>query len=313
MTRALYFDCSAGMKALYETADGMTEILPALELHIGDPERADLPALLAGCTGVLNGHTKMSADLLDALPDLKVIVFLGTGVASYVDMEAAAARGIAAYGIAGYGNRTIAEHTLALMLAGVRRVALLDREMRAGTWRPDSGFELEGKTLGVIGLGGVGRTMVQLGTALGMKVIAWNRSGVPDGVMVESVGIDDLMRRSDVVTMHIDLVPETEGIIDRRRLELLQPHAVLVNAARGALVDEVALADLLAQNRIGHAALDVYGTEPLPADSPFHTLDNVTLTPHAAWVSPEAAERLLRMGIEKLRDELNGLEPGDGI
>ena len=307
--RALYFDCSAGMKALYDTAPGMAELLPSLDFHIGDPDPAALPDLLAGCTGVLNGHTKMPAGLLDRLPDLKVVVFLGTGVASYVDMEAAAARGIAAYGIAGYGNRTIAAHTLALMLSGVRRVARLDREMRAGTWRPDSGFELEGKTLGVVGLGGVGRTMVQLGSALGMKVIAWNRSGVPDGVSVELVEIDDLMARSDVVTLHIDLVPETSGIIDRRRLELLQPHAVLVNAARGALVDEVALADLLTQNRIGHAALDVYGTEPLPADSPFRGLDNVTLTPHAAWVSPEAAERLLRMGIERLRDELAGHRP----
>ena len=136
--RALYFDCSAGMKALYESAPGMADFLPSLNFHIGDPDPAALPDLLAGSTGVLNGHTKMSAELLDALPDLKVIVFLGTGVASYVDMEAAAARGIAAYGIAGYGNRTIAEHTLALMLAGVRRVARLDREMRAGTWRPDS-------------------------------------------------------------------------------------------------------------------------------------------------------------------------------
>ena len=150
--------------------------------------------------------------------------------------------------------------------------------------------------------------MARLGAALGMKVIAWNRSGVPDGVDCGAVEIDTLMAESDVVTLHIDLVPETEGIIDRRRLELMQPHAVLVNAARGALVDELALADLLLARRIGHAALDVYGTEPLPADSPFRTLDNVTLTPHAAWVSPEAATRLLRMGIEKLRDALSGLE-----
>ena len=304
MTRSLYFDCSADMKALYESTDGMADILPSLELHLGNPEPATIPGLLAGCTGVLNGHTRMSAELLDACPDVKVVVFLGTGVASYIDMDAAAARGIAVHGIAGYGNRTIAEHALALMFAGVRGVARLDREMRAGTWRPDSGFELEGKTLGVVGLGGVGQTMVELGAALGMNVIAWNRSGVPDGVACEAVEIDTLMTESDVVTLHIDLVPETEGIIDRRRLELLRPHAVLVNAARGALVDEAALADLMSRGRIGHAALDVYGTEPLPADSPFRRLDNVTLTPHAAWVSPEAATRLLRMGIERLRDAL---------
>ena len=302
--RALYFDCSAELKALYDTIPGISDILPFLDIHIGDPDPVDLPVLLAGYTGVLNGHTKMSAELLEVLPDLKVIVFLGTGVASYVDLDAAATCGIAVCGVAGYGNRTIAEHTLALILSGVRRVVQLDREVRSGTWRPDGGFELEGKTLGVIGLGGVGCTMAQLGAALGMKVIAWNRSGVSGEVDCEAVEIDDLMRRSDVVTLHIDLVPETEKIIDRRRLELLQPHAVLVNAARGALVDEVALADLLAQGRIGHAALDVFGDEPLPADNQFCELDNVTLTPHAAWASPEAAERLLRMGIEKLRDGL---------
>jgi D-3-phosphoglycerate dehydrogenase len=307
MTRTLYFDCSADMKALYESTEGMADILPSLELRLGDPDPSELPGLLSGYTGVLNGHTRMSAELLDACPDVKVVVFLGTGVASYVDMEAAAARGIAVHGIAGYGNRTIAEHSLALMLAGVRGVARLDREMRAGTWRPDSGFELEGKTLGIVGLGGVGRTMAKLGAALGMKVIAWNRSGVPDGVDCDYVEIDTLMAESDVVTLHIDLVPETEGIIDRRRLELLRPHAVLVNAARGALVDEAALAEMLKDGRIGHAALDVYGTEPLPADSPFRGLDNVTLTPHAAWVSPEAATRLLRMGIERLRDAIDEL------
>lgn len=302
MTRLLYFDCGAGMKALYETAPGMVDILPELELHFGDPAPAELPGLLAGCTGVLNGHTKMTADLFAACPDLRVVVFLGTGVASYVDMDAAAAHGVAVHRIAGYGNRTIAEHALSLMLAGVRRIARLDREVRAGTWRPDSGFELEGRTLGIIGLGGVGRVMAGFGAALGMRVIAWNRSGVPAGVDCEPADIDTVMADSDVVSLHIDLMPETEGIIDRRRLELMRPHAILVNTARGALVDEAALAELLRARRIGHAAIDVYGTEPLPSDSPFRGLDNVTLTPHAAWVSPEAADRLLRRGLETLRD-----------
>lgn len=302
MPRALYLDCSERGAAIY--TEKLSDIVPDLALHRGDPEPGEIPRLLAGYDGVLNGHTKLTAETLRACPDLKVVVFLGTGVASYVDMEAAEAQGIAVHRIAGYGDRTIAEHALALMLAGVRGIARLDREVRAGDWRPAGGFELAGKTLGVIGLGAVGRTVAGLGNALGMRVVAWNRSGVPDGVDCEAVEIDDLMARSDVVTLHIDLVPETEGIIDRRRLELMQPHAVLVNAARGALVDEVALADLLAERRIGHAALDVYGSEPLPADNPLRHLDNVTLTPHAAWVSPEAAHRLFRRGLESLRDAL---------
>lgn len=305
MARALYLDCSERGAELY--TEKLADIVPDLELHRGDPKPEDIPKLLAGYDGVLNGHTKLTAEILRACPDLKVVVFLGTGIASYIDMDAAAAQGIAAHRIAGYGDRTIAEHTLALMLAGVRGIARLDREVRAGDWRPAGGFELAGKTLGIVGLGAVGRTVAGLGKALGMRVVAWNRSGVPNGIDCEAAEIDEVMARSDVVSLHIDLVPETEGIIDRRRLELLQPHAVLVNAARGALVDEAALAELLAERRIGHAALDVHGSEPLPADSPFRCLDNVTLTPHAAWVSPEAAHRLFRRGLETLRDALAAL------
>lgn len=301
---ALYFDCSAELEFLYRETEGLADILPQLELRIGEPSAEELPALLAGYRGVLNGHTKMSGELMAACPDLRVIVFLGTGVASYVDLDAAAAQGIAVHRVAGYGNRTIAEHALTLMLAGVRKLSGLDRGMRAGNWQPEGGFELEGKTLGIIGLGGVGRTMAGFGDALGMRVIAWNRSGVPDEDRCDAVHIDTVMAESDVVSLHIDLVPETEGIIDRRRLRLLQPHAVLVNTARGALVDEQALAELLREGKIGHAALDVYGTEPLPPGSPFRDLDNVTLTPHAAWKSPEATVRLLRLGIEQMRDAL---------
>lgn len=305
--RALYFDCNAELERLYKDTEGLADILPELELRVGEPTAEALPALLAGYQGVLNGHTKMSGDLMAACPDLRVIVFLGTGVASYVDMDAAAAQGIAVHKVAGYGNRTIAEHALALMLAGVRKLARLDRGMRAGNWQPEGGFELEGKTLGIIGLGGVGRTMAEFGHALGMRVIAWNRSGIPDGVRCEAVDIDTVMAESDVVSLHIDLVPETDGIIDRRRLGLMQRHAVLVNTARGALVDEQALAGMLREGQIGHAALDVYGTEPLPSGSPFRDLDNVTLTPHAAWKSPEATIRLLRLGLEQMRDALAAL------
>lgn len=310
MNRALYFDCSPDLAALIKETAGLAEFLPLLDLNIDQPKASELPGLLAGYAGVVNGHTKMPASLIEACPDLKVIVFLGTGVASYVDMAAAAAQGIAVHRVAGYGNRTIAEHALSLIFAGVRGIARLDREMRAGTWRPDGGFELEGKTLGIIGLGGVGQTLAGLGNALGMRVIGWNRSGVPDGVRCEAVDIDTVMTASDVVSLHIDLVPETEGIIDRRRLALMQPHAVLVNVGRGALVDEAVLAEMLQAKRIGHAALDVYGTEPLPMESPFRDLDNVTLTPHAAWVSPEAKIRLLRLGLEQMRDALMALEKG---
>ncbi|MDP7488495.1 MAG: NAD(P)-dependent oxidoreductase, partial [Alphaproteobacteria bacterium] len=304
MTRTLYFDCSADMKALYESTEGMADILPSLELRLGDPDPSELPGLLSGYTGVLNGHTRMSAELLDACPDVKVVVFLGTGVASYVDMEAAAARGIAVHGIAGYGNRTIAEHSLALMLAGVRGVARLDREMRAGTWRPDSGFELEGKTLGIVGLGGVGRTMAKLGAALGMKVIAWNRSGVPSDLPCTARKLHDLLAEADVVSLHVSLTNETAGILDARRLALLKPSTILVNTARGGLVDEAALVSTLQEGRIAHAALDTFAEEPLTPDHPLTKLNNVTLTSHAGFMTREAATRLLQSAYELTTEAL---------
>lgn len=304
--RVLYFDCSDEMAALYERH--CRDLMPDLELHIGDPPAAALAGVLEGCAGALNGHTMMTRELLAACPELKVVVFLGTGAESYIDLAAAADLGVTVRNVAGYGNRTIAEHTIALLFAAARSIARMDRQMRGGQWHPRAaGFELAGKTIGLVGLGNVGRTVAEMASALGMEVIAWNRSGVPDGVPARSVALDDLFREADVVSLHVAVTPETEGLLDARRLGLMQPHCILINAGRGALVDEATLVAALRERRIGHAALDVYQTEPLPPDHPLSSLDNVTLTPHTAWMSPEAATRLLRMSLEIMAEELAAL------
>lgn len=301
--RAIYFDCSPFMEDLYHS--GLNRLMPDLAIHIGDPAADELPELLRGYHGVLNGHTVMSAELLNACPDLQAIVFLGTGVSSYVDLDVAEQRGILVRAIAGYGDRTIAEHTLALLFAAARRVATQDRNIRSGEWDRAGGMELHNKTLGLIGLGAVGRQVAVLGTALGMRVIGWNRSGVPSQTPCEAVEIDTVFEESDAVSLHVALTPETTGMVDARRLERMKPGAILINTARGALIEEAALIDSLLQGRLGHAALDVYHSEPLPEVHPLMQLDNVTLTAHTAWNSPEASERLLRRGLEQLRDAMS--------
>jgi D-3-phosphoglycerate dehydrogenase len=189
------------------------------------------------------------------------------------------------------------------MLAAGRGIARMDREIRAGRFEPVSGLEFAGKCLGVVGTGGIGKVMVRLGVALGMRVLAWNRSGVSDDLPAEAAGLEDLLARSDVVSIHLSLNEGTRGLIDRTRLGLLKPGAILINTARGAIVDEAALIEALRDGRIAHAGLDVFPTEPLPPDHPLARLENVTLTAHAAFATREASERLLRTALEILAEE----------
>ncbi|HEX9646218.1 MAG TPA: NAD(P)-dependent oxidoreductase, partial [Alphaproteobacteria bacterium] len=233
-----------------------------------------------------------------ACPGLRTIVFMGTGASSYIDLDAARRRGIRVHTISGYGDRSVAEHALALMLAGGRKIATMDRAIRAGEWATLDGVELAGKTLGVVGTGGIGKEMVRLGAALAMRVIAWNRSGVPADLPAEACALDELLASADVISLHLALNDQTREIIDRRRIGLIRPQAMLVNTARGGLVDEPALVEALQAGRLAHAALDVFADEPLAAGHPLARLDNVTLTAHAGFMTREASERLLRRAFE---------------
>ena len=245
----------------------------------------------------------MDAALLEACPSLKCIVFLGTGAASYIDLGAAERLGIRVRAYGGYGDQSVAEHALALMFAAGRGIARMDREIRGGRWDPLNGIEFAGKTLGVVGTGGIGKTMVRLGAGIGMRVLAWNRSGVPDDLPCEATELDDLLARADVVSIHLSLNDATRGLIDRRRLGLLKPSAIFINTARGAIVDEAALVEALQAGRIAHAGLDVFVDEPLAAGHALTRLPNVTLSAHAAFATREASERLLRMALEILAEE----------
>ena len=299
--KATFIDCPPFLHELYQGE--LREIVPDLSINIGSPSAVETIRLLEGSAFAMNDHTMMDAALLEACPGLKCIVFLGTGAASYIDLDAAKRLGIRVRAYGGYGDQSVAEHALALMFAAGRGIARMDREIRAGTWEPQSGIEFAGKTLGVVGTGGIGKAMVRLGAGLGMRVLAWNRSGVPDDLPCRAAELDDLLAQADVVSIHLTLNEHTRGFIDRRRLGLVKPEAILINTARGAIVDEAALVEALQHRRIRHAGLDVFLDEPLAPRHALAGLPNVTLSAHAGFATREASERLLRMALEILAEE----------
>jgi len=299
--KATFIDCPQFLHELYRGE--LAAIVPDLAIHVGSPSPGEVIRLLEGSAFAMNDHTMMDAALLEACPSLRCIVFLGTGAASFIDLVAADRLGIRVRTYGGYGDQSVAEHALALMFAAGRGIARMDREIRAGRFEPVNGIEFAGKSLGVLGTGGIGRAMVRLGAGLGMRVLAWNRSGVPDDLPAQAIELDDLLAQADVLSIHLTLNEGTRNFIDRRRLGLLKPGAILINTARGAIVDEAALIEALRDGRIAHAGLDVFTTEPLPAEHPLAVLPNVTLTAHAAFATREASERLLRTALEILAEE----------
>ena len=260
----------------------------------------ELPGLLAGYDFVLDDHSQMPTAQMRACPGLRHIIFLGTGARSYMNPDELAALGVTVHTIKGYGDTAVAEHSVALMWAAARDIARMDRGMRAGAWVRTEGPQLTGKTIGLVGYGGIGAEVARLAGGMGMQVLAWNRTpkSVPG---VQFVALDELLARSDVVSLHLLLTDETRGFLSAERLAMMRPSAILVNTARGALVDEDAMIAALRAGRLRHAALDVFTEEPLPPGHALTTLENVTLSAHSAFRTPEASETLLRRALDIAR------------
>jgi D-3-phosphoglycerate dehydrogenase len=256
-----------------------------------------LPGLLAGYDFVLDDHTQMPTEWMRRCTGLKHIIFLGTGARSYMHPEELAAHGITVHIIKGYGDTAVAEHTIALMWAAARGLAVMDRGMRAGQWVRTEGMRLTGKTLGLLGFGGIAAEVARIAAWSGMRVIAWNRS-VKSAPGVTFVDLDTLLGESDVLSVHLLLTDETRGFLGADQLAKLRPGAMLVNTARGAIVDEAAMIVALRSGRLHHAALDVFTTEPLPVGHELATLPNVTLSAHSAFRTPEASDNLIRRALD---------------
>ena len=245
---------------------------------------------------LVRSETRVSAALLAQAPNLRVVGRAGTGVDN-VDVEAATRAGIAVLNTPGGNTVSAAEQAIALLLSLVRRVPWAAESMRRGDWdrKRFSGIELSDKVLGLVGLGRIGTHVATVARALGMEVVAHDPHVTEERARqlgIRLLPLDQLLARADVVSLHLPLVDETRNLINRRRLALMKPTAVLVNTARGGLVDEGALLETLEAGKLAGAALDVFEQEPLPRDSPLRTSDRLILTPHLAASTPEAQERV---------------------
>ncbi|SNB72196.1 D-3-phosphoglycerate dehydrogenase [Arboricoccus pini] len=294
--KGLFLDASDGLADIYRSVgrDGDPEVVLR---EISDVPAGEITKICRGYDYIIDDHTFLPTSALVAAETIKNVVFLGTGARSYMHVDELEAAGIKVHTIKGYGDTAVAEHAFALMWAGARGIAAMDRGMRKGGWLSVEGPQLTGKTVGLLGVGGVGTEMARLCAGVGMKVIAWNRTkrDVPNVTFVE---LETLVAESDVLSVHLLLTDETRHFVDAAMLAKLKPGCLLVNTARGAVIDEAAMVEALKSGHLFHAALDVYETEPLPAGHPLASLENATLSPHAAFRTPEATQALVRGAID---------------
>jgi len=294
--------------------DALAPLEPALALEVwagpGAPPREALLERAGRAEGLLCLLTdRIDAALFDAAPRLRVVSSCSVGL-DHVDLAAATARRIPVGHTPGVLTETTAELTFALLLAAARRVVEADRFVRDGHWRewaPDLllGRDLAGSTLGVIGLGAIGSKVAARAQAFGMQVLGWNRSPCP-APGVDGVTLETLLARSDFVTIHVALTPETRGLIGAREIARMPRGAVLVNTARGGIVDEAALAAALASGQLAAAALDVFEQEPLPASSPLLAAPNLVLAPHIGSATIRTRARMADLAVANLLAGLAG-------
>jgi len=293
--KTIFLDCNDQLapvwKSVYRSSD------PPIAVNMEAFAREELPRIIKGYEIAIDDHSYMPTHLVAQCPELKHIVFLGTGPASYMNVGELESRGIKVHIIKGYGDTAVAEHSIALLVAAARDVARMDRQIRSGSWITHEGMQLKDKTLGVIGLGGIGREVARIGKGMGMNVIGWNRTKHAD-IAVPLVDIDTLLAKSDVISMNLTLGDETRNFLDKARIARMKRGVIYVNTARGALADEKALIEALQSGHIGHAGLDVFHDEPLKPDHPLAKMQNVTLTSHAGFRTLEASQTLLRRAID---------------
>jgi D-3-phosphoglycerate dehydrogenase len=276
---------------------GLDVRFPDVDRPLGE---AEMVGLVRGCEGLIVGVDPVSAAVLDAGP-LRVVVKYGSGLDN-VDLDAAAARGVTVAATPGANARSVAELTIALLLALARHVVAHDRLVRGGAWTRRISIELEGKRLGIVGYGAIGRLVGRLAGGLGMLVVA--HDPFVEEADVELVPLDELLCSSDAVSLHLPLDERTSGLIGARELALMRPGAVLVNTARGGLVDEAALADALRSGRLGGAAFDCFAEEPLSPESPLLALDSFVASPHAGAATQDAARRTALQAVELLLEAM---------
>jgi phosphoglycerate dehydrogenase-like enzyme len=274
----------------YESTSGVRRLRERAEVQIFTQPYGD-PFALRGFDAVIANRerTRFSRALMQQLPDLRIIAQTGNH-AYHIDLPAAEELRIIVAKAAGGFSRSAGELAIGLMIAVMRQIPSADREVKQGRWPTPMTHVLRGKTLGIVGLGHVGRHVARIATAFEMKVLAWGRRLTPAIAAeagAECSELDDLLRSSDIVSIHATLSDDTRGLIGAKRLALMKPTSYLVNTARGPIVDETALCAALETRQLAGAGLDVFSEEPLPREHPLVKLENVVLTPHLGWPTDE--------------------------
>jgi phosphoglycerate dehydrogenase-like enzyme len=293
----------------YERTDGVRRLRERAEVRIFTAPFGD-PAALRGFDALVANRerTRFTRALLAQLPDVRIIAQTG-GHAYHIDLAAAQQQGIVVAKAAGGFSTGAAELAIGLAIALMRGIPAADTAVKSGAWPATLGVELHDKTMGIVGFGHVGRHIARIAVAFGMRVLASSPRLTEESATsagIESRALDDLLRDSDVVSVHAALTPQTRGLIDARRLGLMKPTAYLINTARGPIIDEAALIEALAQRRIAGAALDVFDTEPLPAGHPLSRLPNVILTPHLGWPTDHRYAQFADAAADVLLAHLDG-------
>jgi D-3-phosphoglycerate dehydrogenase len=297
--RGVFVDANESLAVIFERLGKPGD--PQVRIHRDPDITSDqYPKLLDGAEIAVVDHTALPTEIAKQCTGLKHVVFLGTGARSYMNPEELKELGIEVHLIKGYGDTAVAECAIALMWEGARGLSKMDRGIRAGNWLRDDAMQLTGKTLGLIGFGGIAAEVARIALGSGIRVVAWNRSPKKHP-KVEFVELDELLSESDVVSIHLLLNDETRGLVSRACIEAMKPGVILVNTARGAIVDEEAMIEALNSGQIRHAGLDVFNTEPLPATHPLTKLENVTLSAHSAFRTPEASENLIGAALAHCR------------
>ncbi|MBP3672328.1 MAG: D-2-hydroxyacid dehydrogenase [Oscillospiraceae bacterium] len=287
-----------GNTVVYDQTIGEAQIID----HIGN---ADV---------VIPNKTPITPAVLDACPDIKLITVAATGY-NVVDCDAAKARGIPVCNVPGYGTAAVSQFTFGLLLELCHRIGHHDWAVHQGKWAACPNFcfwdtpqmELAGKTMGIIGFGQIGRAVGKIAKALGMDVIAYSRSTCPEGeAIAEYVDFETLLTKSDVISLHCPLFPETQGIINEAAIAKMKNGVIILNTSRGPLIDEDALAAALRSGKVRGAAVDVVSQEPIVPTNPLLTAPNCIITPHMAWASGEARQRIIDITAGNIKAFLDG-------
>jgi D-3-phosphoglycerate dehydrogenase len=276
--------------------------------HLGGPDKVIAALKDFGIIVAMRERTGFPKAVIEALPNLKLLITTGMRNAS-IDTEAAKARGVVVSGTGAFGSPTSGV-AIGLMLELTRHIGYENARLHAGaTWQTTIGPELEGLTLGVLGLGKLGQRTANIAKAFGMKVIAWSQNLTPEKCAEAGVGYvskDDLFRQSDFISIHVVLSQRSRGLVGAAEIGLMKPSAYLINTSRGPIIDEAAMLSALREKKIAGAGLDVFDVEPLPLDHPLRKMDNVVITPHLGYVSTQNYRHYFAGVVEDIRSFLDG-------